>query len=100
LFKRFSFNARQSVNAVVKSEKHPEVRNRYLHLKKCRRHKKAIIAIARMLLSALSNMLKKKEAYNADLHKKSNVLPVDREITVEQAISLAQFHGYRVKTAI
>lgn len=53
-----------------------------------------------MLLSALYNMLKKKEPYNADLYQKSDVLPVDRQITVEQAISLAQFHGYRVKTAI
>ena len=43
----------QCANAVVKSNKHPEIRNRYLRLKKRRGHKKAIIAIARMLLTAL-----------------------------------------------
>lgn len=87
----------QCATAVVKSVKHPEIRNRYLRLKKRRGHKKAIIAIARMLLSALYNMLKKKEPYNADLYRKSDALPVDREITLEQAIFLAQSQGYRVK---
>ena len=51
----------QCANAVVKSTKHPEIRNRYLRLRKRRGHKKAIIAIARMLLTALYNMLKNKE---------------------------------------
>jgi len=88
----------QCATAVVRSEKHPEIRNRYLRLKKRRGHKKAIIAIARMLLTALYNMLKKIEPYNADLYRKSDVLPVNREITVEQAILLARFQGYRVKS--
>ena len=44
-------------------------------------------------------MLKKKETYNADLYRKSDVIPVDREITFEQAILLAQSQGYRVKPA-
>lgn len=87
----------QCATAVVKSEKHPEIRNRYLRLKKRRGHKKAIIAIARMLLTALYSILKKKEPYNADLYRKSDVIPVEREITVEQAILLAQFQGYRIK---
>ena len=47
----------QCANAVVKSNKHPEIRNRYLRLRKRRGHKKAIIAIARMLLTALYHML-------------------------------------------
>lgn len=87
----------QCATAVIKSAKHPEIRNRYLRLKKRRGHKKAIIAIARMLLSALYNILKKKEPYNAELYRKSDVLPVNREITLEQAILLAQSQGYRVK---
>lgn len=89
----------QCATAVVKSEKHPEIRNRYLRLKKRRGHKRAIIAIARMLLTAIYNILKKKEAYNAELYKKSDVLPVTREITVEQAILLAKNHGYHVLVA-
>ncbi len=89
----------QCANSVVKSEKHPEIRNRYLRLRRCRGHKKAIIAIARMLLTALYNMLKNKEPYNAELYQKSDVLPVQREITVEQAILMAQFQGYKIKSA-
>ena len=89
----------QCATAVVKSTKHPEIRNRYLRLRKRRGHKKAIIAIARMLLTALYNMLKNKEPYNAELYRKSDVLPVNREITVEQAIVMAQFQGYKIKSA-
>jgi len=89
----------QCANAVVTSKKHPEIRNRYLRLKKRRGHKKAIIAIARMLLTALYNMLKKNEPYNSELYKKSDVIPVTREITVDQAILMAQFQGYKIKSA-
>lgn len=84
---------------MVKSEKHPEIRNRYLRLRKRRSHKKAIIAIARMLLTALYNMLKNKETYNAELYRKTDVIPAEREITVEQAILMAQFQGYKIKLA-
>ena len=89
----------QCANSVVKSEKHPEIRNRYLRLRKRRGHKKAIIAIARMLLTSLYNMLKNKEPYNAELYRKSEILPVNREITIEQAILMAQFQGYKIKSA-
>lgn len=89
----------QCATAVVKSEKHPEIRNRYLRLKKRRGHKKAIIAIARMLLTALYNMLKKNEPYNAELYRNSDIIPATREITVEQALQLVKFHGYRIKSA-
>lgn len=86
----------QRATAVVKSEKHPEIRNRYLRLKKRRDHKRAIIVIARMLLTAIYHILKKKEPYNPELYQKSDMLPVSREITVEQAISLAKFQGFRI----
>ena len=89
----------QCANAVVKSSKHPEMRNRYLRLKKRRGHKKAIIAIARMLLTALYHMLKNGENYNAELYRKSDLPPVDREITVEQAILIARNQGYKIKSA-
>lgn len=89
----------QCANSVVKSEKHPEIHNRYLRLRKRRGHKKAIIAIARMLLTALYNMLKNKEPYNSELYRKSDALPVNREITIEQAILIAQFQGYKIKSA-
>ncbi|WP_330671474.1 transposase [Anaeromicrobium sp.] len=89
----------QCATAVVKSEKHPQIRNRYLKLKKRRGHKRAIIAISRMLLTAIYHILKKKEPYNADLYKKSDI-PVSREITVDQAILLVKRYGYSIKTNI
>ena len=89
----------QCANAVVKSNKHPEIRNRYLRIKKRRGHKKAIIAIARMLLTALYYMLKNGENYNAELYRKSDLPPVDREITVEQALMIARNQGYKIKSA-
>ena len=89
----------QCANAVVTSKKHPEIRNRYLRLKKRRGHKKAIIAIARMLLTALYHMLKNGENYNAELYRKYDLPPTNWEITVEQAIIIAKNPGYKIKSA-
>jgi transposase len=88
----------QCANAVVKSEKHPEFRNRYLRIKRRRGHRKAIIAVARMILTAIYYMFKNGEVYNAEHYRKADVLPVEREITVEQAIILAQSQGYRIRS--
>lgn len=90
----------QCASAAVKSEKYPEIRNRYLKLKKRRGHKKAIIAIARMLLTAIYMILKKREPYNAELYRKSNDIPLDREISIEQALQIAKRQGYKIKEAI
>lgn len=86
----------QCANAVVKSDKHPEIRNRYLAIKKRRGHKRAIIPIARMLLTAIYHILKNAEPYNPELYRKAVFIPQSREITIEQAILLAQRHGYSV----
>lgn len=90
----------QCATSVVKSDKHPEIRNRYFRIKKRRGHKRAIIAIARMLLTAIYHILKKKEPYNPELYQKADVLPVNREITVEQAISLAKSQGFRILASV
>ena len=55
----------QCALCAIRTKKFPEVRNRYLALKKRRGHKKAIIAIARMLLTAIYNILKWNEVYNS-----------------------------------
>ena len=87
----------QCANAVVTSEKHPEFRNRYLRIKKRRGHKKAIIAICRMILTAIYHMFKTGEFYNSEHYRKAEILPVEREITIEQAILIARSQGYRIK---
>jgi hypothetical protein len=70
--------------------------NSYNAIKKRRGHKKAIIAIARMLLTAIYNILKKNEPYNAELYRQSDKPPIQREVTVEQAIFILQRQGYSV----
>jgi transposase len=86
----------QCANAVVTSAKHPEIRGRYLSIKKRRGHKRAVIAIARMMLTAIYHILKKNEPYNAELYKKAEAIPTTREITVAQAIFFAKNHGFSV----
>jgi hypothetical protein len=79
----------QCATSVIKSEKQPKIWNPYLKLKKSRGSKRFIIAIARMLLTAVYYTLKNKVPYNYDLYNKSDARPIHREITVEQAIKLA-----------
>jgi transposase len=86
----------QCANAVVTSEKHPEIRNRYLSIKRRRGHKRAIIAITRMMLTAIYQILKKSEPYNAELYRKADVLPLNREVTLEQAVFILQRQGYTI----
>lgn len=88
----------QCALAAIKSKKkHPEIYNRYAALKKRRGHKKAVIAIARMLLTAIYNMLKKKEPYNSELYAHSyDTPPEHRAVSVEEAIFILQRQGYIV----
>ena len=84
----------QCALAAVKSNKHPEIRNRYIALKKRRGHKKAIIAIARTLLTAIYNILKKNETYNPDLYKKSDLPPQHKTVSFDEAVFILQRQGY------
>lgn len=86
----------QCALAAIKGKKAPEIRARYLNLKKRRGHKKAIIAIARMLLTAIYNILKKNEPYHPELYRKSDKPPVHREVSVDEAIFILQRQGYLV----
>ncbi len=81
----------------IRTKQNPEIRNRYLSLKKRRGHKKAIIAIARMLLTAIYNILKKNEPYNPELYLRCNNTPPEhRTVSVEEAIFILQRQGYLI----
>ena len=86
----------QCALCAIRAKQFPEVRRRYLALKKRRGHKKAIIAIARMLLTAIYNMLKKNEPYDPELYRKADRPPVHREVSLEEAIYIIQRQGYLV----
>ena len=84
----------------VRCKANPEIAHRYNALKKRRGHKKAIIAIARMLLTAIYNILKKHEPYNAELYRKSDSPPEHRNVSVEEAIFILQRQGYLVSAPV
>jgi len=79
-----------------KSDKCPELKNKYQALKKRRGGKKAFIAIARKLLTAIWHILDKGEFYNADLYHKADKPPVNRVLTPEQAFALLRSRGYEI----
>ena len=86
----------QIANAVVKSEKHPELRNKYLKLKKGCGHQKAIIAICRRLLVAIYHVLLKQESYNPRLQGLTEIRNSDQTMSVQDAVRFAQQHGFKV----
>ena len=86
----------QCALCAIRKKSNPEIRNRYLAIKKRRGHKKAIIAIARMLLTAIYNILKKNEPYNAELYRRTDMPPAHRSVTVNEAIYILQRQGYIV----
>lgn len=90
----------QCANSAIRSKANPEVRNRYLALKKRRGHKKAIIAISRMLLTAIYNILKKNEPYNQALYHQYDRPPAHREVSVDEAVYILQRQGYLVSAPV
>jgi len=72
------------------------LKDKYHALKKRRGHKKAIIAIARKLLTAIWHMIKKLEPYNHELYQTSDKPPVNRVLTPEQAFALLRKHGFPI----
>ena len=82
--------------AALKSKDNPEFGNHYKNLKMRRGHKKAIIAIARMLMTIIYHILQDKVCYDKELYSHYNQLPTSKEITVEQAIALAKRQGYKL----
>jgi len=81
---------------VGKSPKHPELKDKYQTLKKRRGHKKAVIAIARRLLTAIWHILCKQESYNAKLYLKADKPPASRVFTPEQALAFMRSRGYQI----
>lgn len=87
----------QVANALVRFKKHPEFRERYHRIKARRGHKKAIIAICRMLLTAIWNMLTKLEPYSPDGFLSLPTLDKSMVLTKSQALDLLRLRGYSIK---
>jgi transposase len=87
----------QVAHAAVKSDKSPYYKTKYERLYKRRGKKRAIIAIARMILTAIYNMFVTGEEWNpSDLYKidmPQQMLEKQKEKAVKQAIKLLVAQG-------
>ena len=86
----------QVANALIKSKKHPEFKERYRRIKSHRGHKKAIIAVCKMLLTSIWNMLSKLEPYNPDGFLEHRPVNEKRVLTKSQALELLRLRGYTI----
>lgn len=87
----------QCALAAIKSKDCSVFRLRYERIKRRRGHKKAIIAIARMLLTCIYNMLLKCEEFDATLYEDSCTEKITvNQYSVNQAIYLLQSMGFEV----
>lgn len=91
----------QIANALIRSKKHPEFTERYRRIKASRGHRKAVIALCKMLLTAIWNMLSTGEVYNPNgyflMTPQNNE---KKELTTKQAIQLLCMRGYVIKDAL
>lgn len=90
----------QVANAVIKSDKYPECRERYRRIKARRGHKKAIIAICRMLLTAIWNVLSKPEPYSAKGYLTDKLTEHSVVISKAQGLELLRKRGYIFKDEV
>lgn len=87
----------QVANALLKSKKHPEFISRYRRIKARRGHKKAIIAICRMLLTAIWNILSDLKPYTPEGFLEPRPVKESKVLTTSQALQLMRQRGYIIK---
>ena len=67
---------------------------KYSRIKKRRGHKKAIVAIARMMLTSIYNMILTGESFNpTDYKELMNPKPKSPKITIDQAVEFLKTSG-------
>ncbi len=81
----------QCANSAIKNKDCPHYRARYEAIKLRRGHKRAIIAIARIMLTAIYHMLSTGEQFNPALYEKSQRKPGFVASSEEHAVKLAPF---------
>ncbi|WP_276623794.1 IS110 family transposase [Syntrophomonas wolfei] len=86
----------QCANAAIKDKSFTHYRTRYETIKRRRGHKRAIIAIARMILTAIYYMLSSGEFFNPGLYEKAQCKPGFVASSEAHAVKLLQRLGYVV----
>jgi len=87
----------QIANALIKSKKNPEFAARYRRIKARRGHKKAIIAICRMILTAIWHILTDSKEYTPEGFLESRPVNKSKVLTTSQALNLLKLRGYIIK---
>ena len=90
----------QVANALLKSKKHPEFKQRYHRIKTRRGHKKAIIAVCKMLLTAIWNILTKLEPYTPQGFAEHPPVNESMILTKAQALHLLWKRGYIITDVV
>ena len=85
----------QIAYALVKSKKH--LTTRYRRIKARRGHKKSIIAICRMILTAIWHILTDLKPYTPEGFLEPRPVNVTKTLTTSQALSLLKQRGYIIK---
>ena len=89
----------QCANNAIKDKKCEYFKLRYEAIKKRRGHKRAIIAIARMLLTCAYHILSKNEPFDIELYKQlteSNFKSKHTKLNINNAIKFLEQQGYKV----
>jgi transposase len=85
----------QCALAAVKSKKDPYFAVKYERIKKRRGHKKAIIAVARMMLTCMYHMIQTGEVFNpSDYEELKNPHPRKQVLSEESALAYLAAQGY------
>lgn len=84
----------QIANTLLKSKNHPEFKERYRRIKAHRGHKKAIIAMCCMLLTAIWNVLSKLVPYSAKGYLADKLTEHSVVITKSEGLALLRNRGY------
>ena len=87
----------QVANSLILSKKYPEFTTRYRRIKARRGHKKATIALCRMILTAIWHMLSELKPYTPDGFLESRPVNESKTLTTSQALNLLKQRGYIIK---
>lgn len=87
----------QVANALIKSKKNLEFTNRYKRIKARRGHKKAIIAVCRMILTAFWHILTDLKPYTPEDFLESRPVKEEKVLSTSQALNLLKQRGYIIK---
>ena len=90
----------QCACAASRSHKYPEIKDKFQQLKKRRGSKKARVAIARRLLTAMYHMLLNGEFYSPFIAPAKNAIPKERVLTPDQALAMLRKKGFIINDTV